>query len=148
MFISIAGLQRLLPTEPSVRLPAAVGHVYVLPWLSDQPAGRSHRVRPAWARRQVEEAGRASVGRGGANNAGQELSCHSLSLSHSNSRSTPSSTSLHTIYHLTLTFLTPHLLVADDFCKSVPTSLDQTIYRRYIKKCLSSSKHCTPRNSS
>lgn len=64
LFTLISGVQGLLPTEPGLWLSTVIGHVHLLPRLSDQPTGRGHRVRPARTRRQVEEAGGAGCGCG------------------------------------------------------------------------------------
>lgn len=51
-------LPGLLPSEPLVRVPAAVVHVHVFPRLSHQSSGRSDRLRPARAGREIQEDGR------------------------------------------------------------------------------------------
>lgn len=50
-------LPGLLPVEPPVRVPTAVSYVHVLPRLPHHAARRRHRLRPARARRQVQEDG-------------------------------------------------------------------------------------------
>lgn len=82
LFTLISGVQGLLPTEPGLWLSTVIGHVHLLPRLSDQPTGRGHRVWPARARRQVEEAGGAGCGRGRCS--GQELSwaCYRYTCAH------------------------------------------------------------------
>lgn len=49
---------RLLPSEQPIRVPAVIGHLHLLPRLSNHEAGRGHRLRSPRASRPLQEDGR------------------------------------------------------------------------------------------